>query len=166
MSLVIAKKIAELKEEFEALDNEVAEKYRGARTKIREDIKNEFKTYLQSQGFEIQNVGGLIGASYKGLVVSLSFGADPLMGSFDNFDILVDGKPRQILITAVFSGGEGAPSSSNSDPVQSLERRIAALKVSRDNFSLESYSYIYAPSGSRHPASTLPEVLDIVLEAK
>jgi hypothetical protein len=166
MSLVIAKRLAELKEEFESLDKEVAEKVRGFRSQIREEVKSDFKAYLQTQDFQIQNVGGVISASYKGLVVSLSFGIDPLMGSFDNFDILVDGKPRQILITATFAGEQRPPSSSNEDPIRSLEQRIEALKVSRNSINLESYSYVYAPPGSRHPASSLPELLDIILAVK
>ena len=166
MSLVIAKRLAELKEEVESLDNEVADKYKGFRSQIREAVKEEFITYMQEQGFQIQNISGVIAASYRGLVVSLNFGIDPLMGSFDNFEILVDGKPRQVLMTVTFSGETRQPISSGADPVQLLQQRIEALKLTKDNLNLESFSYVYAPTGSRQPASTLPELLDIVLAVK
>ncbi|WP_419795075.1 hypothetical protein MYA83_12455 [Pseudomonas palleroniana] len=166
MSLVIAKRLAEMKEEIASLDNEVADKYKGFRAKIREEVKNEFITYMQEQGFQIQNISGVIAASYKGLIVSLNFGIDPVMGSFDNFDILVDGKTHLVLMAVTFAGEKRLPTSSGSDPLQLLQQRIEALKFTNDNLNLESYSYVYVPAGSRHSASTLPELLDIVLAVK
>lgn len=166
MSLLIAKRLAELKDEFESIDKEVAEKISGFRAKIRESVKTEFTTYMEGQGFTVHHSINLCAANYKSLVVALKFSDLPMMGSFDYFDILVDGQPRHVLVAVAITGETRPSPPSEPDAVKSLEQRIEAMKSTNENIKLESYSFVFAPEGSRHPASTLPELLDIILAVK
>lgn len=166
MSLLIAKRTAELKDEFESLDKETAEKIQGFRTKIRESVRSEFTTYMEEQGFTVHQSAELTSASYRSLVVALKFSDEPMMGSFDYFNILVDGQPRHVLVAAAITGETRPSALPEQDEVTSWEHRIDAMKSTRDNIKLDSYSFVFAPKGSRHPASTLPELLDLVLAFK
>lgn len=166
MSLIVAKKLADLKEQFDQLDKEVAAKFEEIRSDIRAEIKSEFISYMEAQSFLIHAAAGLISASYKDLTVVLIFSSEPMMGSFDYLNVLVDGKPRDIFVVAEFSGIDRPSLLEDPDPVRSLEMKIDSLKAAKQNMSLDSYSFIYAPAGSRHPAATLVELLDMVLAVK
>lgn len=163
MSLQTAKRFAELREELDLVDNELAQKYKNFRTGIRADIEQNFAEYMEAQGFTVQRSAGRVSASYRGLVVVLQHGMDPLLGSFDNFEILVNGKAHDVLVVAKFDGQKNLPQKPGTPSVLDMEQRIEAMKSTRDNIVLNNFSFIYSCPGKKQEAANLPELLDIVL---
>ncbi|PBP42887.1 hypothetical protein CCL11_15165 [Pseudomonas syringae] len=164
MSLQTAKRLAELKEEHDAIDQDLSRKYEFFRSEIRGAIELEFSGYLESQGFTVQSNPGNISASYRGLVLVLQYCIDPVMGYFDNFEIVVNGKTYPVMVVAKIDGEKHSVPTSGTITVADMENLIEAMKSTRDNMRISKASFILSPAATRLAATDIPELLDIILK--
>jgi hypothetical protein len=143
MSLLNAKRIADLTEQVETESKKMAAKHQVFRGRISKDVVEGFNDYLQNNGFEVTKTNTGSKAAYKGLSVELVLpqASEAYIGIYHSFKILVDGKEKFVRVSAKFKGENSQRPALNADKIQSLEFQLAQLEKGLNDFELESYKF-------------------------
>jgi hypothetical protein len=170
MSLLNAKRIADLTEQVEIESKKMTAKHQSFRKRIDEDVVAGFTDYLQSNGFEVTRTSAGSKATYKALTVELVLPGpkEAYIGMYHSFTIFVDGKEKFVKVNAKFKGEDVARPALNADKVQVLESQLAQLEKGLIDFELESYKFDCAQlvknqRGQPVHRESMSEVLDYLL---
>ncbi|WDH37416.1 hypothetical protein [Pseudomonas chlororaphis] len=167
MSLLNAKRIADLTEQVEAESKKMAAKHQMFRARISEDVVGGFTDYLQSNGFEVAKTNTGSKAAYKGLTVELVLpeANEAYIGMYHSFKILVDGKEKFVRVNAKFKGDSSERPALNADKIQSLEFQLVQLEKGLNDLELESYKFDCAqPIRNQRVKPVLKENISEVLD--
>jgi hypothetical protein len=170
MSLLKAKRIAELKEELESVSTKLATKRDAYRKTVNTSVLESFSDHMKQHDFDISTTVYGARAVYKDLKVELKLAGpeDRFIAVFHSFDLIVNGKDHFVRVVPKYTGTapEAPYVSSETDAI--LERQIQAARHNLENEQLESFTYdcsLRPGAGQSKPAvkATMAEVLDHVL---
>ena len=170
MSLLKAKRLAEVREEIDVASNGLSELHGDFRKQINDQILSEFAEHLVSNGFAVTKAKLGAQAEYKGLKIKLELAgpSDRYIGIYHSFDILVNDKKKEVTVVPKFSGIPSRPSVRSGDAVQILEEDLQLINQEVENAKLVSFKYdcTQRPTNQRAQPiikESVSEVLDLFL---
>lgn len=171
MSLLNAKRIAELNDEIETASKQVSAKFEGFRKAIDDDVMSSFCGALSAHDFVVTKSADGAKALYKGLKVELRLAGpeDRFMGVFHSFDVLVDGKENFVTVIPELSGQDKKVPPMNAEKIERLEGMLEVTKNDLQNVKLVSYKYDCTGKGEGRRAQplareTVAEILDEIMK--
>lgn len=170
MSLLNAKRLAELRGEIDVASNGLSELHKDFRKQINDKVIGEFTEHLESNGFTVTSTQqGALG-EYKDLKIKLVLAGptDRYIGIYHSFDILVNDKKKSVTVLTKFSGIPDRPSVRSGDSVQLLEQDLQLINEEVENIKLVGFKYDCAqpPINPREPRlikESIAEVIDVFL---
>lgn len=170
MSLLKAKRLAEVREEIDVASNGLSELHGDFRKQINDQVMSEFADHLESNGFAVTKTQLGAQAEYKGLKIKLVLASpsDRYIGIYHSFDILLNDKKKGVTVVPKFSGIPSRPSVRSGDAVQILEEDLQLINQEVENVKLVSFKYDCAqppinPRAQPLIKESVSEVLDLFL---
>lgn len=141
MSLINAKRTADLREQVSHASKRLEQKHDEIRQGITAEVMGEFETYLGSNGFELSATLKGKKAAYKDLTIELRPGTEPQIGGYHVFQLLMAGKEIYVRVVVKFSDEMERPPFINSSELDRLEAELAGIEKALQGRQLESYSF-------------------------
>lgn len=170
MSLLEAKRIADLNESIEAESLLFNQKHDGFRKSINDELSLGFRQKMEDNGFQVSNAHGKLIAEYKGIKVELVLASetDRFIGIYHSFEISVNGNKWFVRVLPKFEGGDDSDRFVTGQTAEILSSKLAALKNNVANLRLLSYELGYQQekvkkSTTPPKVSTIGEVLEAIV---
>lgn len=163
MSILNAKKIADLKHEIDVKTKVYSVLHDAARKSINDDLVSGFSSFMESHGFDVRGSAPAVTASYKGLSVQLNLAKpeDRFMGVYHSFELVVSNKIYFVRVIPEWNVGASA-NTSPGETIESLQQHLKNIEVEIENRKLVSYSLSFNSEGddktARNRRSSTPDV--------
>lgn len=159
MSVLKAKRMADLKEAIEEQSKIIITRHAEARKKIDSEVSSSFEGFMSVNGFETSKSAYGVKATYKTLAVELKLAGpdDQYIGVYHSFSIFIDRVEHEVDVLAKFTG-EPDTYAHNTDTVEGLEHNLARLEYEVSNQKLESFEFSLRPRKGSAPARGLSAV--------
>lgn len=156
MSILKAKRMADLKEAIEEQSKIIIARHAEARKKIDSEVSSSFEKFLSVNGFDTSKSAYGVKATYKTLTVELKLAGpeDQYVGVYHSFSILIDRVEHDVAVLAKFTGAADTYPD-NTDTVEGLEHNLARLEYEVANKKLESFEFSLSPKKGSAPARNL-----------
>lgn len=141
MSLMNAKRTADLREQVSQGAKKLEQMHDEIRRGITAEVMAEFETYLGSNGFALSPTLKGKKATYKDLTIELRPGTEAYVGAYHTFTLMVAGKEIYVRVLAKFSGDVERTPLINASELEKLERELASIEKSLQGRQLEAYSF-------------------------
>lgn len=169
MSLQQAKKIAEIKEDIEAASVELGAIDIKFRRRVNEEIVNGFTQYLEENDFSVLKTPQGAEAKFKDLDIKLVLADEDAryIGVWHAFDIITNGKTRDIRIIPNMTGVPVRRTIRSGDQVSLLEEDLKLLREEIENVKLIGFKFDCSVRAGKATEplvkNDISEVLDVVL---
>jgi len=167
MSLLNAKRIADLTEQVDTESKKLVQKHAGLRKGITDEVSNAFAAHMEKHGFDVSKTAQGLKASYKGLVLELKPANEEevYIGCYHSFILLVDGKEKFIRVVPKFTGGKTEHPPLQADKIEGLEHQLAQIDIGLNHLLIESYKLDCSqPVKNQRVQPDLKDSIDEVLD--
>lgn len=166
MSLMDAKRIADLKDQIAQSSKKLEEKHTEIRKKITNEVLSEFEKHMIANGFEVSDTPAGKKALYKGLAIELRPETDAYFGCYKAFSLVIAGKIIFVRVLAEFSSAGRSSGFISSSELEKLEKELVNIEAALEKSTLEKYSFEAGvkPTGNQRPQIVKKEKISEVID--